>query len=394
MIDKFEKLNKFSRREKILAAVIALFFLIGIILNTSFVNEFSAWQNNPFSDSRINILLTGYDIDHHNISRTDTIMIASLDTSTRDFNIVSIPRDSRVEIPNRGQRRINSAYAFGGIDLTIETIENLLQVPIDYYINLDYEGFINVVDAMGGVELEIEDRMHYVDEAGDLHIDFSPGTKVLDGEEALKYVRYREPYRADIGRIQRQQKFVQAALNQLFSPGMLIDMPQIASEGLNSVYTNINLSDFIPFLSLIFDIDIDEINTAKLAGHPETIGEANYWILDTEEKHRIVDEYLRGETHRRYSDISLRVYNGSGESRAARSVAEELETYGFEIKNVANADHFNYEKTEITYFQEKNKDTAQRIAQYLGGEVIFVSESTSNPDNLIEIYVGADRAED
>lgn len=388
-------IDSLSRKEKIWAVIFFVLLILGIFLNSSFVNEFTAWQNNPFSSSRVNILLTGYDIDHHNISRTDTIMIASLDTSTRDFNIVSIPRDSKVEIPGRNRGRINSAYAYGGIDLTIETIENFLHIPIDYYINLDFQGFINIVDAMDGVELEIEDRMYYVDEAGDLFIDFSPGKKELDGEEALKYVRYRDPIRADIGRINRQQKFIKAALEQLLQPGMVTKMPEIVSESLDSVYTDINFSDIIPFGTLIMNVEVEEINTVKLPGAPETINGASYWIVDEEEKFRIVDKYLRGEKQRRYTEIDLNIYNGSGEAGAAGGIAEKLARYGFNIREVTNADNFDYKTTEVVYFQEKNEDIARRIGQYLEeAEVIFTEEKSDDIDSLIEITVGAGLIED
>ncbi len=387
-------MDRLSQKQKILAAVFFFLLILGIFLNSSFVNEFSSWQNNPFSSSRVNILLTGYDIDHHGISRTDTIMIASLDTSTRDFNIISIPRDSRVDIPDRGRGRINSAYAYGGIDLTIETIEKFLQIPIDYYVNIDFQGFINLVNAMDGVELEIEDNMYYVDEAGDLFIDFSPGTKTLDGEEALKYVRYRDPIRADIGRIERQQKFIKSALGQLLQPSMITNIPEVTSETLNSVYTDINFSDALPFLSLVLDIEVDEINTVKLPGSPETINGASYWIIDEDEKVRITDEYLRGEKQRRYTEVDLNIYNGCGKTGVAGEVADNLSRHGFNVGELDNAENFDYEKTEVVYFQESQEEIAYRIGKYLDAEVIFSQEENKDSSNLIEITVGNNYIED
>ncbi len=383
-------IDRVSRKEKIFLAVFALFALIVIFMNSSFVTEFSAWQDNPFSSSRVNILLTGYDIDHHNISRTDTIMIVSFDTSTGDFNILSVPRDTRVEIPGRGKNRVNAAYAFGGIDLTIETLENFLQVPIDYYVNLDFQGFIDIVDAMGGVELEVEQRMWYTDEAGGLRIDISPGEQVLDGEKALDYVRYRHTPRGDIDRVQRQQKFISAAIRQLMHPSRLTDMPEIISTSLDSVYTDIDYSDALPFLRVVAALDFEEIETAKLPGFPEDINGASYWIAAEEEKDEIVDELLRGEKQRRYNDVELNIYNGNGEAGAAGSAASRLSRYGFKIGSIDNADSFDYERTEIVYFDGDKGDIARRIRQYLDGDIRLEDNENGEDENIIEVTVGHD----
>jgi len=383
-------IDRLSRNEKIFLAVFALFALVVIFLNSSFVTEFSAWQESPFSSSRVNILLTGYDIDHDNISRTDTIMIVSFDTSTGDFNILSVPRDTRVEISGRGMNRVNSAYAFGGIDLTIETLEDFLQIPIDYYVNIDFQGFIDIVDAMGGVELEVEERMQYVDDAGDLYIDIPQGEQLLDGEKALDFVRYRDARMGDIGRVQRQQKFISAAISQLMHPSSLTDMPEIVSTGLNAVYTDIDHFDALPFLRVVSALEFDEIETAKLPGSPEYIGGASYWIVDEEEKVEIVDEFLRGEKQRRYTDIELNIYNGSGQAGAAGDVASKLSRYGFQIGSITNADSFDYERTEVVYSGQDKEDIALRIRQYLDGDIHMRENQDDEDDSIIEITVGDD----
>ncbi len=379
-------------RKKILISIFVFVLLILIFLQSSFVREFSAWEDNPFSRSRINILLAGYDIDHHGLRRTDTLMVASIDTSREEFNIISIPRDSRTMIPGHGMNRINSAYAFGGIDLTIETVERFLRLPIDYYVVVDFDGFIDIVDAMGGVELEIEERMHYVDRAGNLHINFDPGKKTLSGQEALKYVRYRDEVLGDIGRIQRQQKFITAAIEQLFTPGQIMDIPGIVNETLESIYTDIPKSDFLPFLRTLMVLDLERLNTGKIPGSPEYIGGASYWIPDEDGVQEMTNQFLRGEEQRRHAEIKLEIYNGNGVSGSAGRAANKFRRYGFSIQRAANADHFNYDENRIIYYDRENEETARRIRSFLEGELKHreVVESNNDRDNVIEIILGQD----
>ncbi|SDM37168.1 LCP family protein [Halarsenatibacter silvermanii] len=374
------RLQELTRKHWILIAAAVFFFAVGLFFGSSFNSNLTSAENNPFTSSRVNLLISGYDTDHHGISRTDAMMVVSIDPEKEDMSIVSVPRDSRVNIPDRGINKANSAYAFGGIDLTIETLESLLKIPIDYYVNLDFQGFVSVVDAIGGVEIEIEQRMEYQDEAGNLHINFEPGKKTLDGEEALEYVRFREPARGDIGRINRQQKFVRAVLQRVSRPGIVFDTPEILNEGLNSIYTDMDITEAISLSRIIMNLELDEVETLKLPGRPEYIDGVSYWVIDEAEKNELIEDHFRCEDQRENQNIDLHILNGTGTPGLAGDVAREMEKFGFNINSIGNSDSFDHTDTEVFFTDEADRDTAREIAEYLQGKPVILSSDAEDAD--------------
>ncbi len=377
--------------------VIAIVFIIffGGIANQYLTTNFSAQENNSFPDSKINVLITGHDEDHYGVSRTDTIMLASIDIETRQAGIIFIPRDTRLSIPGRGINRINAAYAFGGIDLTIETIEDFLDINIDYYADLDFDGFIKIINAIGGVEINVERNLNYVDRAGDLYIDIPAGQQTLDGENALHYVRYRESSRGDIGRVERQQKFVNAIINQALSPSTIARLPSIYQEINKAVDTNIPLIDISSFLFLAKDIDLNNLETAMVPGDPEYINGASYWIPNREETEALVHKLIHSKEYIANNHTDLTISNGNGAAGIAGNLANELEKFGFNIQRIANADHFDYEDTKIMYYSEEKRSAVNNLLNYVGGEAIFIDKEEDEEinKNKVEIIIGHDYLE-
>jgi len=145
--------------------------------------------------TRINVLLLGSD-DLDNIGRSDTIMVLSLNPRLKHVAVLSIPRDSRVEVPGHGLDKINSAYAYGGVELAQKTVEQFLGVHIDYYAQVDFNAFVEAVDELGGVDIDVPDPFgtgkgmvkHTYYES----INLKPGYQHLDGKQALQFARYRD----------------------------------------------------------------------------------------------------------------------------------------------------------------------------------------------------------
>ena len=164
-------------------------------------------------DSHImHVMIMGVDSRGDDVGRSDTLMVTAVDVDQKKAALLSIPRDTRVAIDGHGFDKINHAYAYGGHKLTQQTVEHLLDVPIDHYIVIDIKSFERIIDAIGGVDINVEKRMHYEDpwdDDGGLVIDLYPGEQHMDGKKAIQYVRYRDG-EGDIGRIGRQQKFMKA----------------------------------------------------------------------------------------------------------------------------------------------------------------------------------------
>lgn len=152
------------------------------------------------------LLLAGTDQRADEASRSDTIMYAALRPVDRKIEMVSIPRDSLVEIPDYGEGKVNSALAYGGMSLLADTVENLVDNPVDHTVLINFSSFESIIDAMGGITINVEQDM-YLPEEG---IDLKAGEQKLDGHDALAYVRWRGDGTGDIGRMERQHIFMQA----------------------------------------------------------------------------------------------------------------------------------------------------------------------------------------
>jgi len=191
------------------------------------------WDPEVFGTDKLTFILLGYDAVDEFAHRSDTLMVGAVDFYARKVRILSIPRDTLADIPRHGFNRINAAYALGHEDLTRQTVEAFVGVDIDYVVSVNYEGFVEIVDALGGVDMTVEKPMNYDDRRGNVHIHFEPGEYHFDGEQALEYARYRHDATGDFGRIDRQQGLIRALFDQAVRPsnwGKLTSVPQTLLE--------------------------------------------------------------------------------------------------------------------------------------------------------------------
>ena len=164
-------------------------------------------------NQRINVLLLGIDdgdseADKSEPKRTDAMIVASFDPKDHKISLISLPRDTMVILPGHTQyEKLNAAYTYGGVAMAKQTIANLLRIPIHYYALANWQGFIEIINLIGGVDLYVDKDMRYEDPYAKLKIDIKHGYQHLDGEKSGQYVRFRSDELGDIGRVQRQQKF-------------------------------------------------------------------------------------------------------------------------------------------------------------------------------------------
>lgn len=228
---------------------------------------------------KVNILVLGVDQREEDIGRSDTLFLITLDTKTKDTSLLSIPRDTRVKIPGYGYDKINHAYSLGNHQLTQKAVEELLGVPVDYYVKVDFAGFSKIVDAIGGVDLDVEKRMYYEDPYDELVIDLQPGRQHLDGGSAIKYVRYRDE-EGDLGRIERQQKFIRAMMDEVTSPGIIVRLPSIISEVNKTIETDLSLPEMVGMGKALKDAKERGLKTDMVPGTPIDIGGVSYLTPD------------------------------------------------------------------------------------------------------------------
>jgi LCP family protein required for cell wall assembly len=216
-------------------------------------------------------------------SRADTMIVATFNKTDKKVNLLSIPRDSLVTIPSVGyEDKINHSYAFGGIDATIETVETLLDIPIDYYGSINFNGVVAIVDAVGGIEVDVKLPIDTLDSSNKKNgVQLEPGLQRLNGEEALAYarMRYQDP-EGDIGRTKRQQQVVQAIIDQSASFGSIPKLNKLMDATGDNFKTNMSLTE--AFQLQPFAKSLNAVDRIDLKGTDTRINGAYYYQLDPE----------------------------------------------------------------------------------------------------------------
>lgn len=248
---------------------------------------------------RTNILILGVDARPGEAnSRSDTMLLASVDPSLDQAVIISIPRDTRVDVPGSPLDKICTANFVGGPEYAVEIVEDFMGINIDYYVEADFNGFKKVIDRIGGVTINVPQRMYKPSE----NIDLYPGTKKLNGYEALAYVRYRDYIFGDIERTTHQQEFLVALADELLQPKTIPKLPGLIKETRNFVNTNMGLKDIIRIASWAPGFNSSSIITQTLPGHfydvfnEEGIMEQSYWVADRGEINDLLDQLFAGKS--------------------------------------------------------------------------------------------------
>lgn len=232
-----------------------------------------------YSPHKVNILVLGVDERSDDVGRSDTMFAVTVDTGSKEVALLSVPRDTRVKIPGHGWDKINHAYTFGKQKLSQQTAEELLGIPFDHYVLINFAAFEKIVDAVGGVDINVEKRMYYTDPYDKLVIDLKPGQQHMDGKTAIKYVRYRDE-EGDIGRIERQQKFIKAMLQEVASPAIITRIPAIIREVGAAVTTDMSTSEMLSLAKILNDANKNGLKTDMVPGRPAYIREVSYWLPD------------------------------------------------------------------------------------------------------------------
>lgn len=228
---------------------------------------------------------------------SDTIMLAAVDVENKAVNVVSIPRDTLVN-EDWTVKKINSAYNRSGIEGVQEQVEKIVGFPVDFYVTVDLKAFIDLVDAIGGVDFEIPINMNYDDPEQDLHIHYTAGMKHLTGQQAMEVVRFRHnndgggyPLQ-DLGRIETQQAFLKTVAEKMFSLQSVIKIPEFARIFFENVKSDLTLGEMIWFGNQLLEIGTENIHFATLPGVAADVYGGSYYVLDKEECLALVNSSL------------------------------------------------------------------------------------------------------
>lgn len=404
-------------------AFVFLFVILGIIITVYLDKEEKEvkkkteferyWLNVPEEKERVNILLMGVDPVEGKVpedkARTDTMMILSVDPESKTAFILSIPRDSRVELEGYSKKtKINHAHSKGGIPLALSTVKKTVDLPIHHYIRLNYQALIKTVDDVGGVEVNVPQDMDWDDYSGNLHIHLKAGPQTLNGEQAMQFVRFRQGYaNKDLGRIETQQYFMEMLFRKIISPQSIVRIPNYLETMYEYVDTDMSKKEILSLAATVVKINPDKIEKKMLPGKAKTINGISYYILDEEkqiemldylvsgkypDKEPLIPEEVASETEGEEAEkplYSIFIYNGSGVPKVARRVSDLLKIEDLPVSYSGNASNFDYKQTMIYY--KENKDVAKKIKEIL--EVGKIKEGTRAVDYRepdIVIIIGAD----
>lgn len=244
----------------------------------------------PVVDQEILFLLAGVDqlVNPEGGMRTDTLMLIKVETATGKVSIVSIPRDTQVLV--RGEwDKINHAHAYGGMTLTLKTIRDWLGIDLDYYVKVDFEAVIDIVDAMGGVYADVPLDLYHPS----FNIDLKAGRQLLNGEEALYLARYRQGYEnGDLGRVDTQQKLMMEIVKQALSAKNIPKLGSFISTYFSKVDTNISLDMIMGLIPVASSINTENIDTYVIPGDDGVENDTSYYFYYEEPTQVLVDEVL------------------------------------------------------------------------------------------------------
>ncbi|PHX55805.1 LytR family transcriptional regulator [Tychonema bourrellyi FEM_GT703] len=274
------------------------------VLDATGFNQISSTTSASRMSRPVNILIMGVDRVPEATAnspktfdgRSDTILLLRLDPRDKSINLLSIPRDTKIEFPAINFSKIGEANAKGGSNLALRLVSGLLNnITIDRYVRVNTGALRELVDLLGGIEVFVPRTMSYQDNTQKLKINLAKGWQTLNGEQAEQFARFRNDGLGDIGRMTRQQSLIQAIRNRLGSPSVVVRLPEIMRVMQKSVDTNLSFEEILTLATFGVQLEPDNFKIVMLPGRSSSAeGDLrSYWILDKAKRDRIMAQYFK-----------------------------------------------------------------------------------------------------
>ena len=326
---------------------------------------------------------------------SDTMVLIRFNPHTDQLVVLSLPRDTRTLVQGR-MTKLNEANQQGGPALSARSVSDLLGgVEIDRYVRINVQGVEKLIDALGGVEVNVPKDMKYQDDSQHLYINLKAGEQRLDGSKALQFLRFRYDDHGDIGRIQRQQMMMRAVLEQALNPKTIARLPKILSVIQSHVDTNLSVEELLALAGYASKTNSYNTQMLMLPGDFSSTSdyELSYWLPNLREIDGMVSEYFGYGTRQVAASedpqyLRVAIQDSTGDAIAVDSLVQTLYDSGY--YNVYIEDDWN-EELPITRVVAQNGDlaSAETLQRFLGlGEVRV--ESTGILDSDITIRLGKD----
>ena len=400
-----------------IGAITALFApvepqIITRVLDATGFNDTSSNRPGYRVSRPVNILLLGIDRVPEAAAnspkifngRSDTIALLHLEPRDKSISLLSIPRDTKVEIPGIRFSKINEANARGGVALATRLVSSMLNnTSIERYVRVSSSAFRELVDLLGGVEVFVPRAMSYKDTAQKLKINLAQGWQTLNGEQAEQFARFRNDGLGDIGRIGRQQSLIQSLRNRLASPSVVVRLPQIVRLMQKYVDTNLNFEEILTIANFGLQLERDNFKMVMLPGRSssEQGDLRSYWILDVAGRDRIMTQYFKQSVpdfaQWRFANpsqsvsprnLKISVQNASSNPKTAKTVAAFLRKKGFSNVSVVK-DWPDKQRQSQIIVQQGDLEAANLLQKALGDGKIEAS-STGEIDSDLTLRIGED----
>lgn len=325
----------------------------------------------------VNLLILGSDKRYQekgDTGRSDTLMILRIDFNKKKVYLVSIPRDSRVRIPNYGLNKINAAYAYGGPRLSIRTVEEFTDLKINHYVQIDFRGFKKMVDALGGIDVDVKETINNRSRQYRMYIP--KGSQRMDGELALNYVRYRHGD-SDFKRAERQQNFLTALTGNVLRWKSAWKIPRLISIMSKNVETDLTMSQMSRIGGFLRQVKKKNIETITVPGSTGMRNGGSYVFPDETAVNAIVTTMKKGGSLDKLKSkiesgkinlvgkkAKITILNGTGATGLAGRAKVTLKKKGFNIVRVGTASSSTYTYTEILTSTD-NLETAKSLKKLL-----------------------------
>ncbi|MDG5786692.1 LCP family protein [Evansella sp. AB-P1] len=249
----------------------------------------------------MSVLIAGVDSEHGQfVGRSDVLMVAAIDLDSQESTLLSIPRDTYVEIAGTGEYdKINHAFA-RDVNTSVKTVENYLNIPIDHYVAVNFTGFETFIDFLGGIELDVERTIYH-----NLHPDriyLYPGLQRVNGENALQYVRFRADNEGDFGRNRRQQQVIKEVIDQTTSIRTVTRLPEVLDIMGNNIRTSMNTRTMFDLTRNLSSLTGDNVETLRLTGDGKMLNGV-YYVDVAEEDHLKVVNDLQDRLNIEYKTV-------------------------------------------------------------------------------------------
>lgn len=338
------------------------------------------------------------------VSRSDSLMVAYVDPGRKRVTTMSIPRDTRVTIPDHGKTKINAAMQLGGPALVIKTVKQFTGLPITHYAYINFDGFKDMVDAVGGVDIYVP--VHIYDRqaaGGTLNADIPKGWQHLDGGHALTFVRARHQFAdQDFSRMKHQQEFLKALAKQAMTMTNPFRLPGLAAAVSRNVQTDLSLSEITSLALNLRGMKESDLQSVTMPGESKMINGLSYVVADETQLHEFLIKMKNGEQFEPVqhaaepsvtispSMITLTIRNGAGVSGLAKTVADKMTADGFNVKDTGNMGQYVYGKTMIVYRSDADSAKAIFVQDTIGVGNLVPSRGMYAFSGDLMIIIGKD----